>query len=80
MKYFDPRSMSEDDLKRAVERGDIDAYERSDAGGIYKYHFREDGSIVIKDVEPADNKKGHQQTDFVVRDGCITSMNSHNDW
>ncbi len=79
MKYFDPRSRSDEDYQRAVDRGDIDAFKRSDAGGVYTYQTASNGNTIIKDVEPADNAKGHQQTDFTVRDGYITQIRSHND-
>ncbi|MBQ9895357.1 MAG: hypothetical protein IJM38_08195 [Ruminococcus sp.] len=78
-KFFDPRDRSDADYQRDVDSGKIDAFRRSDVGGVYTYQTASDGSTIIKDVEPADNTKGHQQIDFVVRDGRITSMKSHND-
>lgn len=79
MKTFDPRSMSNADYQKEVDAGKMDAFKRSDAGGVYKYYTTSSGATVIKDVEPADNKKGHQQTDFVIENGFITSIRSHKD-
>lgn len=79
MKSFDPRSRSDADYQRDVDSGKIDAFKRSDVGGVYTYQTTKDGRLVIKDVEPADNPKGHQQTDFVVVNGRIVSINSHKD-
>ena len=79
MTYYDPRSRSDADYQKDVESGKIDAFRRSDVGGVYTYQTTSDGRTLIKDVEPADNDKGHQQTDFIVSDGYITSINSHND-
>ena len=79
MGFFDPRSRSDEDYQRDVNNGRYDAFKRSDVGGVYTYQTTSDGRTVIKDVEPADNDKGHQQTDFIVENGYITSINSHND-
>ena len=77
--YYDPRKRSDASLQRDVESGKIDAFERSDVGGHYTFKKLSDGRTLIKDVEPADNPKGHQQTDFIVKDGRIISIGSHND-
>ena len=77
--YYDPRKRSDESLQKDVERGKIDGFKRSDVGGHYTYKKISDGRTLIKDVEPADNPKGHQQTDFIVKDGRIISIKSHND-
>ena len=77
--YFDPATTDDSMWDREVESGKIDAYNRTDSGGVQKYYNQNNGDVVIKDVEPADNEKGHQQTDFYVSNGYITSMESHDD-
>ena len=77
--YYDPRKRSDASLQKDVESGKIDAFERSDVGGHYTFKKISDGRTLIKDVEPADNPKGHQQTDFIEKDGRIISIVSHND-
>ena len=79
MGIFDPRTRTDEDLQKDVERGKIDAFNRTDSGGIQSYKTTSNGDTLIKDVEPADNDKLHQQTDFVVSGGCITEIRSHND-
>lgn len=79
MGIFDPRKISDDSYQKKVDSGELTDFKRSDAGGVYTYQTLDDGRIVIKDVEPADNKKGHQQTDFVIKDGRIESITSHPD-
>ena len=79
MSFFDPRSRSDEDYQNDVDRGKYDAFSRSDAGGVYTYQTTSDGATLIKDVEHADNDKGHQQTDFLVENDYITSIRSHND-
>lgn len=34
-KYFDPRDRSDADYQRDVDSGKIDAFRRSDVGGVY---------------------------------------------
>lgn len=80
MSYFDPRSRTNADYQRDVDKGKYDAFKRSDVGGVYTYQTTSNGAILIKDIEPADNSKGHQQTDFFVENGYITSIRSHNDY
>ena len=79
MGFFDPRSRSDEDYQKDVDSGKYDAFRRSDVGGVYTYQTTSDGATLIKDVEPADNDKGHQKTDFLVENGYITSIHSHND-
>lgn len=79
MGVFDPRSRSDEDYQRDVDRGKYDAFRRSEAGGVYTYQKTTKGATLIKDIEPADNDKGHQQTDFLVEKGFITSIHSHQD-
>ena len=79
MGFFDPRSRSDEDYQKDVDSGKYDAFRRSDVGGVYTYQTTSDGATLIKDVEPADNDKGHQQTDFLVENGYITYIHSHND-
>ena len=61
MGFFDPRSRSDEDYQKDVDSGKYDAFRRSDVGGVYTYQTTSDGATLIKDVEPADNDKGHQQ-------------------
>lgn len=75
---FDPSKYSDDFFQKEVEAGKYQDFSRSDAGGVYKYYQSGDKTIV-KDIEPADNDKGHQQTDFVIENGYITNISSHND-
>ena len=79
MGIFDPRSRTNDDLQKEVDAGKIDAYKRTDNGGIQKYVNTANGDLLIKDVEPADNSKGHHQTDFVIQDERIVEIKSHKD-
>lgn len=79
MGFFDPRSRSDEDYQKDVDKGKYDAFRRSDIGGVYTYQTTSGGATLIKDVEPADNEKGHQQTDFLIENGYITSIRSHND-
>ena len=79
MGYFDPRSRTDADYQRDVDNGKYDAFRRSDAGGVYKYQTTSSGATFIQNVEPADNDKVHQQPDFLVENGYITSIRSHND-
>ena len=74
MGFFDPRSRSDEDYQKDVDNGKYDAFRRSDVGGVYTYQTTSDGATLIKDVEPADNGKGHQQTDFLVENGYIGPM------
>jgi hypothetical protein len=78
-KEFDPRSRSDEDYQRDVESGKIDDFNRTDSGGVQTYQTTSDGDTLVKDVEPADNDKGHQQTDFLIHDGEITEIRVHND-
>lgn len=79
MGFFDPRSRSDEDYQKDVERGKIDGFKRSDSGGVYTYQTTSSGATIVKDVEPADNSKGHQQTDFLIEDGYVTEIRSHDD-
>lgn len=79
MGFFDPRSRSDEDYQRDVDNGKYDAFRRSDVEGVYTYQTNSSGATLIKDVEPADNDKGHQQTNFLVEGGYITSIRSHDD-
>ena len=79
MGFFDPRSRTDEDYQKDVDNGKYDAFKRSDAGGVYLYQTTSSGATLVKDIEPADNSKGHQQTDFIIENGCITSIRSHND-
>ena len=78
-KHYDPRSVSNADLQKEVDSGKIDSFKRTDSGGIQRYQTTKSGDTIIKDVEPADNSKGHQQTDFIISGGYITEIKSHND-
>lgn len=79
MGIFDPRSFSDEQLQKEVDSGKIDAFKRTDNGGIQRYKTTSSGDTIIKDVEPADSKKGHQQTDFTISKGYITAIKSHKD-
>jgi len=79
MGFFDPRTRSDEEYQKDVERGKIEDFKRSDARGVYTYQTTSSGATLIKDVEPADNPKGHQQTDFLAENGYITEIRSHND-
>lgn len=79
MGFFDPRTRSDEDYQREVDSGKYDSFDRSDAGGVYRYQTTSSGATIVKDVEPADNDKGHQQTDFIIENGYITSIHSHRD-
>ena len=78
-KHYDPKSVSNESLDKEVKSGKIDSYKRTDSGGIQRYQTTKSGDTIIKDVEPADNAKGHQQTDFIISGGYITEIRSHND-
>ena len=60
-----------------MESGRIDDYHRTDNGGIQKYYGKANGDTLIKDVEPANNDKGHNTTEFTVSGGYITDINPH---
>ena len=77
MRFFDPTSVSNEQLDREVAEGSLDAYNRTDNGGIQRYYELSDGDTLIKDVEPADNSKGHNSTDFRISGGYISSINPH---
>ena len=79
MSYYDPRSRTDEDYQRDVDKGKYEDFKRSDSGGVCTYQTTSNGATLIKDVEPADNEKGHQQTDFMIEKGYITSIHSHND-
>ena len=76
MKFFDPSTVTDEQLDKKVEDGQIDDYKRTDNGGIQKYYESEDKTI-IKDVEPADNAKGHNTTEFTIEGGYISNINAH---
>ena len=76
-KWWDPSSISDEQLDKKVENGDIDDYKRTDIGGIQKYHNLANGNTLIKDDEPADNDKGHNTTEFTISGGYITNINPH---
>ena len=77
MSWWDPSSVSNEQLDRDVANGKMDAYNRTDNGGIQKYHTKSNGDTLIKDVEPADNDKGHNTTEFTISGGYITNINPH---
>ena len=77
MKFFDPASVTDEKLDKKVEEGQIDAYKRTDNGGIQKYYEVSSGKTIIKDVEPADNDKGHNTTEFTIENGYINNINPH---
>lgn len=77
MGFFDPSTVTNEQLDKDVASGGMDDYKRTDNGGIQKYYTLEDGSTLIKDVEPADNAKGHNTTEITVKDGQITDINPH---
>lgn len=79
MRIFDPTTRTNEELQREVDSGNIDAFKRTDSGVIQKYITTSSGDTIIKDVEPADNVKMHQQTDFTISGGYITNISSHND-
>ena len=79
MKQFDPSIYDDDFYQNEVDTGKYDSFKRSDNGGVYKYYESGDKTI-IKDVEPADNMKKHQQTDFTIENGEIVKISSHNDY
>lgn len=76
MSFFDPSTVSDDQLDKDVAKGGMDSYKRTDNGGIQRYYER-NGTTFIKDVEPADNPKGHNTTEFTISGGCITGINPH---
>lgn len=75
--WWNPASVSNEQLDKSVKDGKIDGYKRTDNGGIQKYHELSNGDTLIKDTEPADNAKGHNTTEFRVSGGYITNINSH---
>lgn len=77
MAWWDPSSVSNEQLDKDVENGRMDAYRRTDNGGIQKYYGMSNGDTLIKDFEPANNDKGHNSTEFTIRDGYITDINPH---
>lgn len=77
MGFFSPSSVSNEQLDRDVASGRMDAYNRTDNGGIQKYYGLSNGDTLIKDVQPANNPKGHNTTEFTVRDGRISDINPH---
>ena len=77
MGIFDPTTVSDEDLRKAVESGKIKDFKRTDSGGIQTYVDMADGRTLLKDVEPADNKKKHVQTDFVIDGEYITEIRPH---
>ena len=79
MGKFDPRTVTDEQLQKAVDSGKIDDFNRTDSGGIQTYQTMSNGDTLIKDVEPADNDKLHQQTDFTISGGYITDISPHND-
>lgn len=74
---WNPSSVSNEQLDKKVESGELSDYRRTDNGGIQKYHDLKNGDILIKDVEPADNDKGHNTTEFTLSGGYITDINPH---
>lgn len=78
-KSYDPRTTTNEQLQKEVDSGKIDAYKRTDNDGIQRYKTTKSGETIIKDVEPANNPKMHQQTDFRIKDGYIVEIRSHND-
>ena len=70
-------SVSNEQLDKSVANGDMDDYKRTDNGGIQKYYGLSNGDTLIKDVEPANNAKGHNTTEFTVKGGRITNINPH---
>lgn len=79
MGFFDPRTVTDEQLQSEVDSGKIDAFKRTDNRGIQKYITTSSGETIIKDIEPADTPKLHQQTDFTISDGYITNIKVHND-
>jgi hypothetical protein len=77
--WFDPRERSDEDYQKDIERGKIDDFVRTDSGGVQTFQTTSDGATLVKDVEPADNDKGHQQTDFLIRDEEIVEIRVHDD-
>lgn len=77
MRYFDPSTVSNEQLDKEVASGKMDDYNRTDNGGIQRYHELDNGDTLIKDVEPADNDKGHNTTEFTISGGYITDINPH---
>lgn len=55
----------------------MDDYKRTDNGGIQKYYTLENGDTLVKDVEPADNAKGHNTTEFKIGSEGIYDINAH---
>ncbi len=76
-KWWDPSSVSDEQLDKKVENSDMYDYKRTDNGGIQKYYNTNNGDTLIKDVEPADNNKGHNTTEFTLSGGYITDINPH---
>lgn len=79
MGVFDPTTRTNEQLQREVDSGKIDAFKRTDNNGIQTYQTMSNGDTLIKDIEPADNAKMHQQTDFTISGGYITGIRPHND-
>ena len=79
MGIFDPRTRTNEQLQKEVDSGKIDAFKRTDSGGIQSYKTTKSGDTIIKDVEPAENEKLHQQTDFRISGGYITEIHPHRD-
>lgn len=77
MSIYDPSTRSDADCQKEVDSGKIDAFRRSETGGIYKYLTGKDGETIIKDLEPANTRQLHRQTDFTIRDGRITDIRPH---
>jgi len=77
MSWWDPSSVSDEQLDKQVADGKMDDYKRTDNGGIQKYYGTSNGDTIIKDVEPADNDKGHNTTKFTVSGGYITNIDPH---
>lgn len=77
MSWWSPSSVSDEQLDKKIENGEMDDYKRTDNGGIQKYYELENGDTLIKDVEPADNDKGHNTTEFHISGGYITNITPH---
>lgn len=77
MGKWDPSTVSNEQLDKKVSNGDMSAYKRTDNGGIQKYYEQSNGDTIIKDVEPSNNSKGHNTTEFTIRGGYITNINPH---
>ena len=77
MGWWDPSSVSNEQLDKEIADGSLDAYNRTDNGGIQRYYGLSNGDTLIKDTEPANNAKGHNSTDFRISGGYISSISAH---